>query len=149
MARPPNDSRRAENLDRKVVIMDLTEIYEKGEEFFRTKEYGRMLGYVETGFVRENDRRVIDRFTFRQKSIDAPDVSTSCRVLGVELSTPVIMSSMTMPIPAIADDALMQLARGLKAAGSLMWTGTPIPNNLCRNRLHRGSTGSQCEAVHR
>ena len=110
--------------------MDLTEIYRQGEEFFQTKEYGFLLGYVETGFVRDNDRRVIDSLTFRQKSIDAPDVSTTCRVQGVDLSTPVIMSSMTMPIPAIADDALMQLARGLKAAGSLMWTGTPIPNNL-------------------
>jgi len=110
--------------------MDLTEIYKQGEEFFRTKEYGRLLDYVETGFIRENDRRQIDRFTFRQKSIDTPDVSTACRVLGLELSTPVIMSSMTMPIPAIAEDALMQLARGLKSAGSLMWTGTPIPENL-------------------
>lgn len=110
--------------------MELTEIYKRGEEFFRTKEYGRLLDYVETGFIRENDRRVIDRFTFRQQSIDAPDVSTACRVLGVELSTPVIMSSVTMPIPAIAEDALIQLARGLKSAGSLMWTGTPIPQNL-------------------
>ncbi|HTY24027.1 MAG TPA: alpha-hydroxy acid oxidase [Desulfomonilaceae bacterium] len=110
--------------------MDLTEIYKQGEEFFRTKEYGLLLDYVETAFVRENDRQVIDRFTFRQKSVDAPDVSTTCRVLGVELSTPVIMSAMTMPIPAIAEDALMQLARGLKTAGSLMWTGTPIPDNL-------------------
>lgn len=110
--------------------MELTEIYKQGADFFRTKEYGRLLDYVETGFIRENDRRVIDRFTFRQKCIDAPSVSTACSVLGVELSTPVIMSSMTMPIPAIAEDALIQLARGLKAAGSLMWTGTPIPQNL-------------------
>ncbi|MGO9117540.1 MAG: alpha-hydroxy acid oxidase [Desulfomonilaceae bacterium] len=110
--------------------MDLTEIYQQGEQFFRAKEFGRLLGYVETGFVCENNRRILDRFTFRQQSIDAPDVSTTCRVLGVDLSTPVIMSSMTMPIPVIADGALMQLARGLKAAGSLMWTGTPIPNNL-------------------
>ncbi|MEJ2719460.1 MAG: alpha-hydroxy acid oxidase [Deltaproteobacteria bacterium] len=110
--------------------MDLTEIYQQGEEFFKAKEYGRMLGYVETGSVRENDRRIIDRFTFRQKSIDAPQVTTACQVLGIELSTPLIMSPITMPIPAIADDALMQLARGLQAAGSLMWTGTPIPKNL-------------------
>jgi isopentenyl diphosphate isomerase/L-lactate dehydrogenase-like FMN-dependent dehydrogenase len=110
--------------------MEVTEIYERGEEFFRAKDYGRLLGYVETGFVKENDRRVIDSFTFRQKCIGAPEVSTACRVLGVELSAPVIMSSMTMPIPAIAEDALIQLARGLKSAGSLMWTGTPIPQNL-------------------
>lgn len=110
--------------------MELTEIYEKGEAFFKEKEFGRLLDYVETGFIRENDRRIIDRYTFRQKSIDTPEASTACNVLGIELSTPVIMSSMTMPIPAIADDALLSLARGLKTAGSLMWTGTPIPQNL-------------------
>ncbi|HDZ90452.1 MAG TPA: hypothetical protein ENH37_07220, partial [Deltaproteobacteria bacterium] len=41
-----------------------------------------------------------------------------------------IMSSMTMPIPAIVDDGLMKVADGLKQAGSLMWTGTPIPKDL-------------------
>jgi isopentenyl diphosphate isomerase/L-lactate dehydrogenase-like FMN-dependent dehydrogenase len=110
--------------------MDLTEIYKKGEAFFKDKDYGRLLEYVETGFIRENDRNVIDSFTFRQQAIDAPDVTTACRVVGVEFASPVIMSAMTMPIPAIADDALLRLARGLKSAGSLMWTGTPIPKNL-------------------
>ena len=37
---------------------------------------------------------------------------------------------MTMPIPAIQEDGLMETALGLKAAGSLMWTGTPVPANL-------------------
>ncbi len=110
--------------------MDLTELYQKGEAFFRTKDFGRLLDYVETGFIRENDRKIIDSYTFRQQAIDGPKVSTACKVLGVQLSTPVIMSSMTMPIPAVADGALLSLARGLKSAGSLMWTGTPIPQNL-------------------
>jgi isopentenyl diphosphate isomerase/L-lactate dehydrogenase-like FMN-dependent dehydrogenase len=110
--------------------MDLTEIYQKGAAFFESKEFGFLLDYVETGFIKDNDRRIIDQFTFRQQCIGAREAQTSCSVLGVELTAPVIMSSMTMPIPAIADDALFQLARGLKAAGSLMWTGTPIPKNL-------------------
>ncbi len=110
--------------------MELTEIYQKGEKFFQDKEFGRLLDYVETGFIKENDRHVINSFTFRQKSIDAPQADTACTVLGVEFSTPVIMSSMTMPITAIVDDALLKLARGLKSVGSLMWTGTPIPQNL-------------------
>ena len=110
--------------------MDLTELYQRGEAFFRAKEFGRLLDYVETGFIRENDRKIIDSYTFRQQAIDGPTVSTACKVLGVELSTPVIMSAMTMPIPAVADGALLSLARGLKSAGSLMWTGTPIPQNL-------------------
>jgi (S)-2-hydroxy-acid oxidase len=37
---------------------------------------------------------------------------------------------MTMPIPAIVENGLMEVAHGLKEAGSLMWTGTPIPQNL-------------------
>jgi isopentenyl diphosphate isomerase/L-lactate dehydrogenase-like FMN-dependent dehydrogenase len=110
--------------------MELTEIYKKGEAFFREKEFGFLLNYVETEFIRKNDRRILDRYTFRQQCIDAKEATTKCSTLGVNLSTPVIMSAMTMPIPAIAEDALMQLARGLKAAGSLMWTGTPIPKNL-------------------
>lgn len=110
--------------------MELTEIYQKGEAFFREKDFGRLLGYVETGYIRHNDREILDRFLFRQRCIDSQEASTVCNVLGLTFSSPVIMSSMTMPIPAIANDALMQLARGLKAAGSLIWTGTPIPQNL-------------------
>ena len=110
--------------------MQLTEIYTSGKAFFEDKEFGTLLEYVETGFVATNDRRVLDRFTFRQRCIDADQADTTTRVLGVELATPVIMSSMTMPIPAIADDGLNQVAAGLKKAGSLMWTGTPIPANL-------------------
>jgi isopentenyl diphosphate isomerase/L-lactate dehydrogenase-like FMN-dependent dehydrogenase len=37
---------------------------------------------------------------------------------------------MTMPIPAITDNGLMDVAQALKDAGSLMWLGTPIPKNL-------------------
>jgi hypothetical protein len=110
--------------------LQLTEIYASGRAFFEDKEFGKLLEYVETGFVAANDRRVLDRFTFRQRCIDADKADTTTRVLGVELATPVIMSSMTMPIPAIADDGLKQVAEGLKKAGSLMWTGTPIPANL-------------------
>jgi hypothetical protein len=115
------------SLDFRFLILDNLE-----NEFYMMflKEFGFLLDYVETGFIKENDRRIIDRFTFRQQCIGAREAQTACSVLGVELTSPVIMSSMTMPIPAIADDALFQLARGLKAAGSLMWTGTPIPKNL-------------------
>ena len=110
--------------------MKLTEIYKQGKHYFKKKEFGFLLDYVESGFIRKHDRRIIDHYTFRQKCIDAQPADTSCRVLGLKFKTPVIMSSMTMPIPAIADDALFQVAEGLKAAGSLMWTGTPIPKNL-------------------
>jgi len=110
--------------------MGLTEIYEKGEKVLREREIGVLLDGVETEFVVTNNRRVLDRYTFRQHCIDGVKPATSCNVLGLEFSTPVIMSAMTMPIPAIVEEGLMEVAEGLKAAGSLMWTGTPIPQDL-------------------
>jgi isopentenyl diphosphate isomerase/L-lactate dehydrogenase-like FMN-dependent dehydrogenase len=110
--------------------MGIQDIYQQGEAAIRNHDYGRLLDYVESGFVRDNDRRLLDRFSFRQRCVDAPEADPGCTVLGVELSAPIIMSAMTMPIPAISEDGLMQVARGLKAAGSLMWTGTPLPQNL-------------------
>jgi isopentenyl diphosphate isomerase/L-lactate dehydrogenase-like FMN-dependent dehydrogenase len=77
-----------------------------------------------------NNRRVLDQYTIKQRCIDGVEPVTRCTVLGVELKTPIIMSSMTMPIPAIVDHGLMAVAEGLKQAGSIIWTGTPIPQNL-------------------
>jgi isopentenyl diphosphate isomerase/L-lactate dehydrogenase-like FMN-dependent dehydrogenase len=87
--------------------VELTELYQKGEAFFREKDFGRLLGYVETGYIRHNDREILDRFAFRQQCIDSQEASTVCSVLGLTFSSPVVMSSTTMPIPAIADDALI------------------------------------------
>jgi len=110
--------------------MELTEIYEKGERLLRQRDIGFLLDGVETGFVLKHDRLVLDRYTFRQQCIDAGEATTGCHVLGVKLCTPVIMSAMTMPIPAIVDDGLLLVAEALKEAGSMMWTGTPIPKDL-------------------
>lgn len=111
--------------------MELSEIYLKGEEILRGREIGFTLDGVETGWVMENNRRVMDRYAFQQKAVDAPPLAnTEASILGVELKTPVIMSAMTMPIPAVREEGLLLVAEGLKAAGSMMWTGTPIPRNL-------------------
>lgn len=110
--------------------MGLGDIYRKGEKLLREKEYGWVLDAVETGFIPAHDRRILDRYTFRPHYIDGVEPKTACRVLGVELATPVIMSAMTMPIPAITDTGLMDVAQALKEAGSLMWTGTPTPKAL-------------------
>lgn len=110
--------------------MDLTALYQKGEALLRQRDIGLMLEGVETGFVPSHDRRILDRYSFQQRCIDALEATTACQVLGISLTTPVIMSAMTMPIPAIVEKGLLLTALGLKAAGSLMWTGTPIPQNL-------------------
>jgi isopentenyl diphosphate isomerase/L-lactate dehydrogenase-like FMN-dependent dehydrogenase len=110
--------------------MHLTDIYSKGEKYLREKEFGFLLDDVETGFIRTHDRKILDRYTFRQHCIDAVEPDTSCRVLGIDLATPVIMSAISAPIPAIAEDGLLQVAAGLKEAGSFMWVGSPSPRNL-------------------
>ena len=110
--------------------MELSEIYEKGEKAIRERDFSILLDGVETEFVLANNRRVLDSYTFQQRCIDGVEAVTNCHFLGVTLSTPVIMSAMTMPIPATAENGLMAVAEGLRAAGSLMWTGTPIPGNL-------------------
>jgi len=110
--------------------MDLTELYQKGEELLRKRDIGVFLDGVETGFILSHNRRVLDRYTFRQRCIDAVESNTHCKVLGIELSTPVIMSAITTPIPAIVENGLMEVALALKEAGSLLWTGSVIPKNL-------------------
>ncbi len=110
--------------------MELGEIYKKGEAELKTRDIGWLLDGVETEFVMSNNRRVLDQYTIKQRCIDGVEPVTRCTVLGVEFETPVIMSSMTMPIPAIVDNGLMKVAEGLKEAGSLIWTGTPIPQDL-------------------
>lgn len=110
--------------------MGLGEIYQKGEKLIRAKEFGWLLDAVETGFIPQHDRRILDRYTFRPRYIDGVEPKTACRILGVDLATPVIMSAMTMPIPAITENGLMVVAAALKEAGSLLWTGTPIPKAL-------------------
>jgi len=110
--------------------MDLTDVYKRGEALLRERPIGISLDAVETGFVVVHNRKVLDRFTFRQQCIDVKAASTDCEVLGVRLATPVIMSPMTNPIQFIVDDGVMVVGRALREAGSLMWTGTPIPKNL-------------------
>ena len=110
--------------------MGLADIYKKGEAELKTRDIGFLLDGVETGFVISNNRRIQDRYTIRQRCIDGAVPTTACTVLGVDLKTPIIMSAMTMPIPAIVENGLTEVAKGLLAAGSLIWTGTPIPQNL-------------------
>lgn len=110
--------------------MELTELYQKGQEILRRKPYGRMQNGVETEFDIPHDRAVLDSYTFRLKCIDGTEASTDCRVMGVPLSTPVIMSPVTAPIPAIKENGLLETAMGLKDAGSLMWVGSQIPKDL-------------------
>ncbi len=110
--------------------MGLADIYKRGETELKMRDIEFLLDGVETEFVISNNRRILDQYTIRQRCIDGVMPTTECTVLGVNLKTPIIMSAMTMPIPAIVENGLMEVAKGLQAAGSLIWTGTPIPSSL-------------------
>ena len=112
------------------MLMELTEIYKRGKEVFSERKFAMSVAAVETGFIPGHDRAVLDRYTFRTKYIDGHPGDTSCTILGTTLATPVIMSGITSPIPAIRENGLLAVAQGLKQAGSLMWTGSPLPENL-------------------
>ena len=110
--------------------MELTELYQTGKNLISQKPYGLLMESVETEFDLTHDGKVLDRYTFRLQCIDAVEAKTDCRVLGINTKTPVIMSAVTSPIPAIHEDGFMEVAYGLKEAGSLMWLGSQTPKNL-------------------
>ena len=110
--------------------MRLTEIYQKGAEILESKKLSFMLRGVETEYVLRNNEEVFKRYRFRQKAIDAIDAATEIRLLNVELQAPIVMSSITAPIPRIQPAGLVKVARALKEVGSMMSIGTPIPSNL-------------------
>jgi len=110
--------------------MEFSELVQKGKELLSQKPYGLLMDGVETEFDLIHDRRILDRYTFRLQCIDAVEARTECHVLGIDLATPVIMSAVTSPIPAIHENGFMEVALGLKEAGSLMWLGSQTPKNL-------------------
>ena len=110
--------------------MQLTELYQKGKELLNQKPYGALLAGVETEFDLTHDRRVLDHYTFRVQCIDAVKGRTDCHILGIDLATPVVMSAVTSPISAIHENGFIEVALGLKEAGSLMWLGSQTPKNL-------------------
>lgn len=110
--------------------MKLGEIYERGAEILESKRLGFMLRGVETEYVLRNNEDIFRKYRFHQKAIDAVEASTETTLLNVKLQAPIVMSSITAPIPQIQPDGLVKVARALKEVGSMMSIGTPIPSNL-------------------
>jgi len=110
--------------------MLLSEIYQKGAEILEGKKLGFILRGVETEFVLSNNKEIFKRYKFRQQAINSVEATTETKLLGVDLKVPIIMSSITSPIPQIQENGLLKVARALKEMGSMMWLGSPIPSNL-------------------
>jgi len=110
--------------------MTLSELYQKGAEIIESKKLGLNLKGVETEFVVKHNEEIFKRYKFIQRAINSIEATTRTRLLDVELQVPIIMSSISAPIPQIQPNGLLKVATALKETGSMMWTGTPIPSNL-------------------
>jgi len=110
--------------------MTLSEIYQKGAEILASKKLGLNLRGVETEFVLKHNAEIFDRYLFLQQAIDSVKATTKTKLLDIELQAPIIMSSITAPIPQIQENGLLKVAKALKEVGSMMLTGSPMPANL-------------------
>jgi len=110
--------------------MTLSEIYQKGAEILASKKLGLNLRGVETEFVLKHNAEIFDRYLFLQQAIDSVEATTKTKLLDIELQAPIIMSSITAPIPQIQENGLLKVAKALKEVGSMMLTGSPMPANL-------------------
>jgi isopentenyl diphosphate isomerase/L-lactate dehydrogenase-like FMN-dependent dehydrogenase len=110
--------------------MTISEIYQKGAEILKGKKFGFVLRGVETEYVMKHNEEIFGRYRFLQRAINSIEVTTEIRLLDINLKVPIIMSSMTTPIPQIQQNGLLKVARALKETGSMMWLGTPMPPNL-------------------
>jgi 4-hydroxymandelate oxidase len=108
----------------------LAEIYREGAQILEGKKYGIFLRGVETEFGIKHNEEIFKKYKFLQRTIDAIEANTKVRLLNVDLEVPIVMSSISAPIPQIQANGLLKVARALKQTGSMMWLGTPIPANL-------------------
>jgi len=110
--------------------MALSEIYQKGAEILESKKLGINLRGVETEFVMKHNEEIFARYLFLQQAINSVEATTKTKLLNIELQVPIVMSSITAPIPQIQENGLLKVARALKEVGSMMLTGSPMPANL-------------------
>lgn len=110
--------------------MTLSEIYQKGAQILESKKLGFNLRGVETEFVMKHNEEIFTRYLFLQRGINSIEATTKTKLLNTELKVPIVMSSISAPIPQIQENGLLKVARALKETGSMMWTGSPMPANL-------------------
>ena len=116
--------------------MALSEIYQKGAEILESKKLGINLRGVETEFVMKHNEEIFARYLFLQQAIDSVEATTKTKLLNIEFQVPIVMSSITAPIPQIQENGLLKVARALKETGSMMSIGYAHsfqPQRACRS----------------
>ena len=103
--------------------LTLPELYAKGKENLDIMGYKRVFPPdSNTGASIQVNRKYLDSLFFRPKFLDPVDVDTSLMLFGVNLKTPVFCSPLS-GLGNISETTLIDIATGLKNAGSLLMLG--------------------------
>lgn len=109
----------------------LENLYERGRERLRELDvYEMVVPGVESGFVTGHNREVFEKFHLKMQGIDADFAETKTSLFGIGLDSPIVMSSITSPITQISENGLVKTAKALEEVNSMMWLGSPVPENL-------------------
>jgi isopentenyl diphosphate isomerase/L-lactate dehydrogenase-like FMN-dependent dehydrogenase len=77
---------------------------------------------AETGSSSRITRQYIDSLTIEARTIDAVEASTEFELFGEAFGTPVMTGALS-GLGAICPNPMVEMAKGVKAAGSVMWVG--------------------------
>lgn len=114
-----------------LVMVRLNKLYSKGRDKLRELNlYKECEEGVETGYVNKHNREIFQKYHLKMHGIDAQIANTTTSVLGLTLSSPIMMAPITSPIPQITEKAFLKISRAIKDFDSMVWVGFPVPNNL-------------------
>jgi 4-hydroxymandelate oxidase len=101
----------------------ISQIYEKGKE--NLKKLGSAWAYPpdsKIGASVRMNRKYLDSLFFEPRFFDPVQVDTTCKILGLNLKTPIFCSPISQTDFA-SDEGLVEIAKGVHQAGGLMMLG--------------------------
>jgi len=103
--------------------LSISQIYQKGREYLKSMESPwKAPPDSDIGVPSRMNRKYLDSLFFVPNYFDPIEVDTSCTILGVSLKTPIFCSPISQTDFA-SDEGLVEIARGVEKAGSLMMLG--------------------------
>lgn len=110
--------------------MKYEELFKKGYE--RLKEVGldsNMEKGSETSASISKDRAYLDSLSLEMRLIDSIEADTRTELLGVKLNSPIMTGAMS-GMNSLSPEPLLDVAKGVKEAGSMMWVGISSSKGL-------------------
>lgn len=105
--------------------MNYGEIVRRAEQEMKEKgvyEGNYLPPGTETGYTNFTNLDYFKTLAFKYRMIDTQPASTECSFFGQKLSTPVLAAALS-EFSEVAPNSLVEVAKGIKEAGSMMWLG--------------------------